>query len=41
MNLKLKIDGVISKTLIDSGAMISIMSKVYCDKHEYEIQPLD
>ena len=34
-------DGVISKALIDSGAMISMMSKEYCDKHEYEIQPLD
>ena len=25
-----EIDGVISKALIDSGAMISIMSKDYC-----------
>ena len=38
---EIEIDGVISKALIDSGAMISMMSKEYCDKHEYEIQPLD
>ena len=36
-----EIDGVISKALMDSGAMISMMSKEYCDKHEYEMQPLD
>ena len=38
---KIEIDRVIRKALIDSGAMISMMSKEYCDKHEYEIQPLD
>ena len=38
---EIEIDGIISRTLIDSGAMISIMSKEYCDKHGYEIQPLD
>ena len=38
---EIEIDGKISKTLIDSGAMISMMSKEYCDEHEYEIQPLD
>ena len=36
-----EIDGKISKAVIDSGAMISIMSKGYCDEHTYEIQPLD
>ena len=38
---KIEIDGKISKALIDSGAMISMMSKGYCDEHRYEIQPLD
>ena len=38
---EIKIDGVKSKALIDSIAMISMMSKEYCDEHEYEIQPLD
>ena len=38
---KIEIDGKISKALIDSGAMISMMSKGYCDEHGYEIQPLD
>ena len=38
---EIKIDGIISKALIDSGAMISMMSKGYCDEHGYEIQPLD
>ena len=37
---EIEIDGKISKALIDSGAMISMMSKGYCDKHRYEIQPL-
>ena len=37
----IKIDGIISKALIDSGAMISMMSRGYCDEHGYEIQPLD
>ena len=35
------IDGIISKALINSGAMISMMSRGYCDEHGYEIQPLD
>ena len=38
---EIEIDGVISKAFIDSGAMISVMSKEYCDEHKYEIQPLD
>ena len=38
---KIEIDGKISKALIDSGAMILMMSKGYCDEHRYEIQPLD
>ena len=38
---KIEIDGIKSKALIDSGAMISMMSKEYCDTHGYEIQPLD
>ena len=37
---EIKIDGVISKALIDSSAMILMMSKGYCDEHWYEIQPL-
>ena len=37
----IKIDGIISKALTDSGAMISMMSKGYCDEHGYEILPLD
>ena len=37
---EIEIDGKISKALINSGAMISMMSKEYCDEHEYEIQPL-
>ena len=36
-----EIDGKITKPLIDSGAMILMMSKGYCDEHGYEIQPLD
>ena len=36
-----EIDGIISKALIDSGAMISMMSRDYCDEHGYEIQPLE
>ena len=36
-----EIEGVIGKALIDSGAMIFIMSRGYCDKHGYGIQPLD
>ena len=38
---EIKIDGIISKALIDSGAVISMMSKGYCDEHGYEMQPLD
>ena len=38
---EIEIDGKISKVLIDSGAMISMMSMEYCNKHRYEIQPLD
>ena len=38
---EIEIDGKISKALIDSGAMISMMSKGFCDEHGYEIQPLD
>ena len=37
---KIERDGKISKALIDSGAMISMMSKGYCDEHGYEIQLL-
>ena len=37
----IEIDGIISKTLIDSGAMISMMSRGYCEECGYEIQPLD
>ena len=36
-----EIDGIISKALIDSGAMISMMSRGYCDDHGHEIQPVD
>ena len=38
---EIEIDGKISKALIDSDAMISLMSKGYCDENRYEIQPLD
>ena len=38
---EIEIDGKISKALIDSGAMILMMSKGYCDARRYEIQPLD
>ena len=38
---EIEIDGKISKALIDSDAMISMMSKGYCGKNGYEIQPLD
>ena len=41
MKLKIEIDGKVSKALIDSGAMILMMSKGYCEEHRYEIQPLD
>ena len=36
-----KIDGIISKALIDSSAMISMMSKDYCYEHGYETQALE
>ena len=36
-----EIDGIISKALIASGAMILMMSRGYCEKHRYEIQSLD
>ena len=38
---KIELDGIIRKALIDSGAMILMMSKGYCGEHGYEIQPLD
>ena len=38
---EIEIDGIISKALIDSGAMISMMSKGYYEEHGYEIHPLD
>ena len=38
---EIEIDGEISKDLIDSSAMILMMSKEYCNEHGYEIQPLD
>ena len=40
MKQKLKLMEI-SKALIDSGAMISMMRKGYCDEHGYELQPLD
>ena len=40
MKQKLKSMEKISKALVDSGAMILMMSKGYCDEHGYEIQPL-
>ena len=36
-----EIDGITSKALIDSGVMILMMSREYCDDHGYEIQPLE
>ena len=38
---EIEIYGKISKALIDSGAMILMISRGYCDEHRYEIQPLD
>ena len=38
---EIEIDGKISKALIDSGAIISMMSKGYCDENGYEIQPFN
>ena len=37
----IEIDRIISKALIDSGAMSLMMSRGYCEKHGYKIQPLD
>ena len=37
----IEIEGIISKALIDSDAMISMMSRGYCEEHGYEIQLLD
>ena len=39
--IDIEIDGIISKALIDSGAMVLMMSRRYCEEHGYEIQPLD
>ena len=36
-----EIDGIIRKALIDSGALILMMSKDYCYKCGFEIQPLE
>ena len=36
-----EIDGIISKALINSGAMISMRSKDYCYECGYKIQPLE
>ena len=36
-----EIDGIISKALIDSGAMILMISKDYCYEHGYKIHPLE
>ena len=41
MKQKLKLNGKVIKDLIDSGAMILMMSKGYCDEKGYEIQPSD
>ena len=41
MSLILKLMGLIRKSLIDSGAMILMMSKDYCYECVYEIQPLE
>ena len=38
---EVEIDGKIIKALIDSAAMISMISKGYCDVHGYKIQSLD
>ena len=38
---EIKIDGKIGTALIDSGTMISMMSREYSEEHGYEIQPLD
>ena len=41
MRLIVEIDGIISQALIDSGAMISMMSKGYCYECGYKRQPLE
>ena len=38
---EIEIDGKVSKGLIDSDAMILMMSKGYCDECGYEIQTLE
>ena len=38
---KIGIDGKVRKAVINSGAMILMMSKGYCEEHGYEVQPLD
>ena len=38
---EIEIDGKVIKALINSGVMIAMMSKGYCDENRYEIQPLD
>ena len=38
---EIAIDGKIGTALIDSSAMILMMSLEYCEDHEYEIQPWD
>ena len=38
---EVEIDGIISQALIDSSAMILMMSKDYCYEWGYEIQPLE
>ena len=37
----INIKGQLRQARVFMGPMISMMSKEYCDKHEYEIQPLD
>ena len=38
---EIKIDGKIGTALVDSGTVISMMSREYCEEHRYEIQPMD
>ena len=38
---EIEIDRKISRALIGSGAIITMMSKGYCDENGYEMQPLD
>ena len=37
----IEIDGIKRKALIDSVAMVLMMTRGYCEEHGYEIQPLD